>query len=246
MLIKIKNRYNGNVLFSHDCEENTLKITLDMARKAQADLAGADLTGADLTGADLKYADLTGADLKYADLAGADLAGADLKYADLKCADLTGADLTGADLKYADLTGANLKYANLAGANLKYADLTGADLKYADLAGADLTGANLAGAPSVPNIHQVIYAAASAPGALNMGSWHCGTTHCRAGWVITIAGEAGKALEDKIGTPAAAMAIYMASDTERWKTERLPNFYCDNENALADMRRMAEEESKQA
>ena len=151
MLIKIKNRYNGNVLFSHDCEENTLKITLDMARKAQADLAGADLTGA-----------------------------------------------------------------------------------------------NLAGAPSVPNIHQVIYAAASAPGALNMGSWHCGTTHCRAGWVITIAGEAGKALEDKIGTPAAAMAIYMASDTERWKTERLPNFYCDNENALADMRRMAEEESKQA
>jgi hypothetical protein len=76
-----------------------------------------------------------------------------------------------------------------------------------------------------------------------MGSWHCGTSHCRAGWVVTLAGEEGKALEDKIGTPAAAMSIYMASDPERWKTERLPDFYCDNDKALADMKRLAEEEA---
>ena len=52
-------------------------------------------------------------------------------------------------------------------------------------------------------------------------------------------GQPGLDLEAKIGTPAAAMAIYMASDPERWKNERLPDFYCDNATALADMARMA-------
>jgi hypothetical protein len=72
-----------------------------------------------------------------------------------------------------------------------------------------------------------------------MNMWHCGTSHCRAGWVVTLAGKEGADLEAKIGTPAAAIAIYMASDPERWKTERLPDFYCNNETALADMARMA-------
>jgi hypothetical protein len=31
----------------------------------------------------------------------------------------------------------------------------------------------------------------------------------------------------------------MASDPDRWKTERLPDFYCGNSAALADMKRMA-------
>jgi hypothetical protein len=69
--------------------------------------------------------------------------------------------------------------------------------------------------------------------------WHCGTSHCRAGWVVTLAGKEGADLEAEIGTPAAAMAIYIASDPERWKTERLPDFYCGNATALADMARMA-------
>ena len=104
---------------------------------------------------------------------------------------------------------------------------------------ADLRGANLSGAPVIDDIHAKVYAAASQPGALDMGSWHCGTSHCRAGWVVTLAGQPGLDLEAKIGTPAAAMAIYMASDPERWKNERLPDFYCDNATALADMARMA-------
>ena len=124
--------------------------------------------------------------------------------------------------------------ANLRGANLHGADLSGADLRWADLSGADLSGA-----PVVPEIHKAVYAAASQPGALDMGQWHCGTTHCRAGWVVTLAGQDGVDLEAKIGTPAAAMAIYMASDPDRWKTERLPDFYCGNSDALADMKRMA-------
>lgn len=129
---------------------------------------------------------------------------------------------------------AYLRGADLSGANLSEADLSGADLS-----GADLRGAYLSGAPVIDDIHAKVYAAASQPGALDMGSWHCGTSHCRAGWVVTLAGQPGLDLEAKIGTPAAAMAIYMASDPERWKNERLPDFYCDNATALADMARMA-------
>ena len=109
----------------------------------------------------------------------------------------------------------------------------------ANLSEANLRGANLRGAPVIEDIHAKVYAAASQPGALNMSMWHCGTSHCRAGWVVTLAGKEGADLEAKIGAPAAAMAIYMASDPERWKTERLPNFYCGNTEALADMARMA-------
>ena len=72
-----------------------------------------------------------------------------------------------------------------------------------------------------------------------MSMWHFGASHCRAGWVVTLAGKEGADLAAKIGTPAAAIAIYMASDPERWKTERLPDFYCNNASALADMARMA-------
>lgn len=91
----------------------------------------------------------------------------------------------------------------------------------------------------IKNIHQAVYDAASQPGALEMGSWHheCGTTHCRAGWVVTIAGEGGKALEYALGTPAAAALIYIASDPN---LERIPDFYASNESALADMKRLAE------
>ena len=85
-----------------------------------------------------------------------------------------------------------------------------------------------------------MYEAASKESALDMSTWHtCETTHCRAGWVVTLAGEEGKKLEDKIGTPAAATLIYLASD----KTlDRVPDFYCGNEEALADMKRLAEKE----
>ena len=74
-----------------------------------------------------------------------------------------------------------------------------------------------------------------------MSTWHsCETTHCRAGWVITLAGEAGKAMEFCIGTPAAAALIYLKSDP---KIEKMPNFYADNETAMADMKRLAELEA---
>ena len=75
MKIEIKNRWSNSVLFAHEAEENSLKITLLMALKARADLYGADLGGADLRGADLRGANLFGANLGGANLGGKKLSG---------------------------------------------------------------------------------------------------------------------------------------------------------------------------
>ena len=145
-LIEIKCRFTRKVLFSHDADGNSVKLTVEAAVKAGADLARAYLAGADLAGAYLAGADLAGAYLAGADLAGANLAGADLDDANLAGADLARANLARADLAGANLAGAYLARAYLAGADLAGADLAGADLAGADLDGADLDGANLAGA----------------------------------------------------------------------------------------------------
>ena len=77
-----------------------------------------------------------------------------------------------------------------------------------------------------------------------MSTWHrtgyCGTTHCRAGHVVVLAGEGGRVLEGVYGTAAAAAMIYAASDP---KLDRTPNFYTDNATALADMKALADAES---
>ena len=176
--------------------------------------------------------------LRGADLSGAYLRGADLRGADLRDADLRGAYLRDAYLRDADLRGAGLRGAYLHDADLRGADLRGAYLRGAYLRGAYLRGAYLRGVPAIPDIHRAIYEAASREGALNMDTWHtCKTTHCRAGWVITLAGDAGAAMEYCIGTSAAAALIYMKSDPQ---LERVPDFYASNEDALADMKRLAE------
>ena len=117
----------GDVIFSFEKENNTIKDTLEYAN-----LRGTDLRSADLEGADLRYANLRGANLRSADLEGADLKSADLRYANLR-----GANLRGADLKSANLGGADLRGANLGGADLKSANLGGADLEGADLRDVD-------------------------------------------------------------------------------------------------------------
>ena len=97
----------GEVLFSFEKENNTIKDTLEEANLEGANLRGADLEGAYLEGADLEGAYLEGANLRGADLRGAYLEGANLRGADLEYADLRGADLRGADLRGADLEGAD-------------------------------------------------------------------------------------------------------------------------------------------
>ena len=75
-----------------------------------------------------------------------------------------------------------------------------------------------------------------------MDVWHtCDTTHCRAGWITTLAGPAGKALEEATSTEFAAMQIYKASSPIRVSPVR---FYETNEVAMADILRCAKEEEE--
>lgn len=93
--------------------------------------------------------------------------------------------------------------------------------------------------PVIENIHsKVMEAITKNPNEFDMSSWHteCGTTHCRAGWVITLAGEEGKALEAFHDTPLAALLIYHASSSIPIS---MPRFYENSETAMADIIRCA-------
>ena len=118
MKIEIKSSFSLEVLFSHECENNSVAITLAAAINAKANLRSANLRSADLRSADLRSANLYGADLRSADLRSANLCSADLYGANLRSANLCSADLYGADLRSAYLYGADLCSANLYGANL--------------------------------------------------------------------------------------------------------------------------------
>lgn len=111
--------------------------------------------------------------------------------------------------------------------------------------------------PVIPNIHQTVLAAIESQNkafalcaetrdrqALDMSDWHkCKMTHCRGGWVLTLAGEKGKALEKSSSTLFAAMQIYKASSKIKVSPVR---FFETNEVALADMQRCASEEANQS
>ena len=100
--------------------------------------------------------------------------------------------------------------------------------------------------PIIPDIHQRLYAAVTeTPTSLAMDDWHsCNTTHCRAGHIVHMAGEAGYALERFHNTALAAMLIYDASDPT-FKINPC-RFYDSNDDAMADMKRLAREAQKTA
>jgi hypothetical protein len=85
------------VLFTHEVEGNTLRLTLEAAVSAGAYLAGAYLAHANLTGANLARTNLAGAYLARTNLTGVNLARTNLARANLAGAYLTGAYLTGAE-----------------------------------------------------------------------------------------------------------------------------------------------------
>jgi hypothetical protein len=183
--------------------------------------------------------------------------GSEGERANLERAYLTGANLEDANLERAYLTGANLEGANLTGANLEDANLEGANLKGANLERAYLEDANLTGAnledanhdlvvPSVPMLHtRMLEAIAATPDSFDMGLVHnaCGTAHCRAGFAVHLAGKAGYALEARVGWWLAGLLITRASCD--WIKDA-PDFYTDNETALADICKQADEEKRRA
>ena len=118
MKIEIKNRYSGEVLFSYECDNNTLRKTIIQAIQSNADLRNADLRNADLSDANLSDANLSDANLSDANLRNADLSDANLSDANLRNANLWNADLSDANLWNANLSDANLWNANLRNADL--------------------------------------------------------------------------------------------------------------------------------
>ena len=102
----------------------------------------------------------------------------------------------------------------------------------------------------IPAIDAKILAAVTArPGSLDMAHWHgaddagpsCETTHCRAGWAVHLAGEAGYALERRFDAAYAGRIIYLAS------AGYCPDFYTDNKSAMEDIKaRAAEQHGAQA
>jgi len=71
-----------------------------------------------------------------------------------------------------------------------------------------------------------------------MNAFHtCEKKHCRAGWAVTLAGAEGRALENFFNTELAAMLIYRESGYPI----NPARFYDSNEDAMADMKRLAEQ-----
>ena len=179
-----------------------------------------------------------------ANLARADLADANLTDANLARAYLAGAYLAGADLAGADLAGADLAGAYLAGARNLDSRIERTDPPAPYVRNADpktIAEQYRQLHPEVPVIPdldaRILEAVTVKGGSLEMSSVHaCATTHCRAGWTTTIAGEAGAKLEAKYGWRRAASMIYRAS------TGRVPHFYATNERALEDIKACAAEQ----
>jgi hypothetical protein len=139
----------------------------------------------------------------------------------------------------ADLTSACLVGANLHHADLTCADITGSICHHTVFTLALFTGIEF-GLPreplTIPQLDAKILAALEAGGRLDMHNWHtCETTHCRAGWAITLAGEAGRELEKRYGVAAAGAIIYGLSRPYL----PVPDFYADNDAAMADIRASA-------
>ena len=160
MEITIKNT-DGNIIFKYDCEDNTIKKTVEEAVRQKVDLFYVDFYGADLSFANLKGAHLNNAYLSFANLKGAHLnnayvcnadlsfailCSANLKEANLSEANLNYANFYGADLRCSQLNKASLNNADLFKANLYGADLSNTDFSYAKFNGADLSCTNLSGA----------------------------------------------------------------------------------------------------
>ena len=98
--------------------------------------------------------------------------------------------------------------------------------------------------PILENVHQKVLEAVTTPKHhLKMDDWHtCGTTHCRAGWVVHLSGEAGYLLEKQTDTCFAAMMIYKKS-SPNIKVSPV-RFFETNEMAFADIERCAQLEKE--
>ncbi len=96
------------VLFTHTCEFNSVKNTVEEAIKQGVNLSMVKLHKQDLSNINLSGGDFSYADLRYTNL----------RNVNFSNCNLTGADLTGSFLSGTDFSGAKLKSINLINATL--------------------------------------------------------------------------------------------------------------------------------
>lgn len=144
---------------------------------------------------------------------------------------------------------AHAKWRETEGAEGARADLRDADLRDAKNvpANIDATAKPRHEENDVPLVERIntqilgVVDGDAATGKLEMSHVHiCATTHCMAGWAVHLAGEAGYALERKIGWDHAARLIFRKAGS------RVPHFHANNERALADLHKRAEKEAAPA
>ena len=128
MKIEIKNRFTGEVIFSDERENNTIKLTVEKAVNLKINLRGSNLSGSNLSGINLSGSDLRGINLRGSNLSGSNLSGINL----------SGSDLRGINLSDSYCRGSNLSDINLSGINLSGCDFSGCDLSDSNLSGSNL------------------------------------------------------------------------------------------------------------
>ena len=75
-----------------------------------------------------------------------------------------------------------------------------------------------------------------------MSGWHiCDTTHCRAGWVVHLAGKKGYELEKETTCEFAAKMIYKKSSDIKVSLDK---FFISKKESIKDIIKCAELESK--
>jgi uncharacterized protein YjbI with pentapeptide repeats len=120
--ITIKNRYD-EILYSHTCENNTYKITLEKAVKEKIDLTGAYLYDLYLSNINLSNIKLSGAYLNNITLNNSDLSDANLGFSHL-----TDIRINNSNLCCCNLTCSNLSQVNITNSCLNYGQLNDAYL----------------------------------------------------------------------------------------------------------------------
>lgn len=122
---------NGNVLFEHTEENNTIKRTVEAAIKAGASLKRINLRGADLTNITLENVDLT-----YADFTGSDLSLATISHATCTNALFTDATLVASIISHSFFNSTCFKEALLINSQFEYTSLRFVNFTTVQLGGA--------------------------------------------------------------------------------------------------------------
>ena len=98
MKVEIKNRFSDEVIFLHEQEGNSMKITVVKAFELKSDLSWADLSRSNLSGSNLNGSNLSGSNLNGSNLSGSNLSGSNLSWANLSRSNLSGSNLSGSNL----------------------------------------------------------------------------------------------------------------------------------------------------